>query len=177
MGRYRWSVNKLLATYLNDHYAGATAGVRLAGRSAKRNRDSELGRFLSRLTEEIDGDRRALRSVMSELGVGVNRAKQVAALGSEALARLKPNRRLAAYSPLSRVIELELLELGITGKLAMWRVLVKAVDEPLGSADLPGLIERAESQRSEVERHRVQVAGEAFRRERPAAGRRSGPTR
>ncbi len=38
----------LLATYLNDHLAGATAGRALARRAASNNRDSPLGQFLAR---------------------------------------------------------------------------------------------------------------------------------
>lgn len=101
---------------------------------------------------------------MAELGVGVDRPKQVAAWSAEKLGRLKPNGRLTGYSPLSRLVELEFLALGITGKLAMWRVVADAVDGPRLGADLERLIERAEHQRSEVERWRLRAAAQASRR-------------
>jgi hypothetical protein len=41
----------------------------------------------------------------------------------EIASRLKANGRLIGYSPLSRVLELEGLIMGITGKLEMWRSL------------------------------------------------------
>jgi hypothetical protein len=154
-----------IAIYLNDHLAGATVGVEVARRTLNSNNGNEFGEFLRRLTGEVEDDRQTLRSVMQELGVRVNRAKQAAAWGSEKLGRLKPNGRIVGYSALSRVVELEFLSIGITGKLGMWRVLLRVLDEPLTSADLAALIERAERQRTEVDEYRVRAAVEAFRAE------------
>lgn len=56
---------RLLSTYLNDHLAGATAGLELARRAARSNRGSTYGRVLSELVEEIAEDRSALEAVMS----------------------------------------------------------------------------------------------------------------
>jgi hypothetical protein len=152
-----------IAIYLNDHLAGATVGVEVARRAGNSNKDNEFGAFLRRLTREVEEDREALRSVMSELGVSVNRAKQAAAWGSEKLGRLKPNGQLVGYSPLSRVLELEFLAIGITGKLGMWRALQHVLEAPLTSADLASLIERADRQRTDVEEYRLRAAAEAFR--------------
>jgi hypothetical protein len=154
-----------IAIYLNDHLAGATVGVEVARRTLNSNNGNEFGEFLRRLTGEVEDDRQTLRSVMQELGVRVNRAKQATAWGSEKLGRLKPNGRIVGYSALSRVVELEFLSIGITGKLGMWRVLLRVLDEPLTSADLAALIERAERQRTEVDEYRVRAAVEAFRAE------------
>jgi hypothetical protein len=154
--------DKLFGIYLNDHLAGATAGVEIARRATKSNRGSEYEEFLAALSEEIDSDRRTLRATMDELGVGVDRAKQAAAWSAEKLGRLKPNGRLGGYSPLSRLVELEFLTLGITGKLAMWRVIADTVDTSRVSADIGRMIERAERQRSEVEPHRLRAAEHAF---------------
>jgi hypothetical protein len=151
-----------IAIYLNDHLAGATVGVELARRARNTNKDNELGDFLRRLTREIEGDRQTLRSVMSELGVRVDRAKQAAAWGSEKIGRLKPNGQLVGYSPLSRVVELELLAIGVSGKRGMWRALQHVLEAPLTSADLAFLIERADRQRTELEEYRLRAAAEAF---------------
>jgi hypothetical protein len=158
-----------IAIYLNDHLAGATVGVEIARRTLNSNSDNEFGQFLRRLTGEVEDDRQTLRSVMRELGVRVDRAKQAAAWGSEKLGRLKPNGRLVGYSPLSRVVELEFLLIGITGKLGMWHVLQRVLDEPLTSADLASLIERAERQRTQVDDYRIRAAMEAFRAEPSSA--------
>ena len=64
------------------------------------------------------------------------------------MGRLKPNGQLTGYSPLSRVVELEGLALGMTGKLALWKALRELVDEEprLDAAELERLRERAERQ-------------------------------
>ena len=115
------SASKYLATYLNDHLGGATAGVELVRRAARENEGSELGAFLSELAMEIETDRETLETIMGELGVKPDRAKIAAGWAAEKVGRLKPNAQLRGYSPLSPLVELEGLLVGIQGKLAMWR--------------------------------------------------------
>lgn len=154
----------LIATYLNDHLAGATAGRELARRSAASNRGSDLGRFLADLAGEIDEDRDALLSVMSALGVGTDRIKVLGGWTAEKLGRLKLNGRLLSYSPLSRLVELEGLVLGVSGKLALWQALevIQAGEPRLAKIDLPSLSQRAERQLDELERHRRASVPEAL---------------
>jgi hypothetical protein len=163
-----------LAIYLNDHLAGSTVGVELVRRAAANNRSSEYGRALARLANEIEEDRAALEELMSRLGIGRDRLKLLVSWGAEKAGRAKPNGRLVGYSPLSRLEELELLLLGVTGKLAMWRALrlVQADDERLRDVEFDPLIERAESQRRRIERERLKATREALvASARPAAGR------
>jgi len=154
----------LLAIYLNDHLAGATAGRDLARRAASSNRASEHGRFLEDLALQVDRDRDSLLSLMRELDVGVDHAKVLGGWAAEKLGRLKLNGRLLGYSPLSRVLELEGLTLGVRGKLALWFALLQLQpDEPrLKKAELQKLIGRAETQLTELEKHRLLAAREAF---------------
>jgi len=152
---------KLLGIYLNDHLAGSVVGVELAKRAAASNEGSELGTFLDGLVTEIEGDRDALKSIMEHLGVTENRVKMPIAWTAEKLGRLKPNGQLTGYSPLSRLIELEGLALGVTGKLGLWRSLA-ATRSDLGGFGLETLIERAESQRDALEARRVEAAKLAF---------------
>jgi hypothetical protein len=153
--------DKLLGIYLNDHLAGSVVGVELAKRAAAQNEGSELGDFLAVLAEDIEEDRNALKSIMDHVGVGENRVKVPIAWAAEKVGRLKPNGQLTGYSPLSRLVELEGLALGVTGKLALWRSLA-ATRSDLGSFGLETLIERAESQRDGLEKHRVKAARDAF---------------
>jgi hypothetical protein len=154
----------LLATYLNDHLAGATAARELARRSAASNRDTAYGPFLEQLAEEIQEDRASLLAIMRGLGIGVDHLKVVGGWGAEKLGRLKPNGRLLSYSPLSRVVELEALALGVTGKLALWRTLelLEPREAGLRRFDLGALIDRAQRQRDGLEAHRLRAAAEAF---------------
>lgn len=154
----------MLAIYLNDHLAGATVGAELSKRAAGSNRGTDYGPFLDGLTTEIAEDRQTLLEVMRALGIGVDRLKVLGAWGAEKLGRLKPNGRLLGYSPLSRVVELEALALGISGKRAMWRTLEQLVPEhpELASFDIAGLAQRAQTQLERLEPHRLRAAAEAL---------------
>ena len=157
------SPSKYLATYLNNHLMGATLGVELVRRAAGENEGSELGAFLSGLAGEIAEDRDTLLAIMSELGVKPDRLKVAAGWTSEKVGRLKPNAQLRGYSPLSPLVELEGLLIGIQGKLAMWRVLGDVAQElGLDRARLDALAARAERQQADVERHRREVGRRAL---------------
>ena len=155
--------SKYLATYLNDHLLGATAGTELARRAARENEGSEVGTFLSGLAAEIGEDRATLRALMAELGVKEDHAKVAAGWAAEKVGRLKPNAQLRGYSPLSPLVELEGLLIGIQGKLAMWRALAGVADEVgLDRERLETLSVAAERQQDDVERHRLAVARTAL---------------
>jgi hypothetical protein len=153
-----------LGTYLNDHLAGATVGVELARRAAGSNRGTTYGETLSRLAEEIAEDRRTLEAVMKRLGIGRDRAKTTLAWGGEKLGRLKLNGQLVGYSPLSRLVELEGLSIGVEGKLLMWQALAQLApnDRRLADFDFDELVKRARSQRRRLERQRMNALREAL---------------
>ena len=153
--------HKLLGIYLNDHFAGSVVGVELARRAAGSNAGTELGAFLERLVGEIESDRDALASLMEAQGVGRDPLKRGGAWVAEKLGRLKLNGRLTGYSPLSRLIELEGLMLGVTGKLGLWRALIAADVEAPEGVDLGALVASAERQRNELEEWRLRAAREA----------------
>jgi hypothetical protein len=88
---------------------------------------------------------------MESLGVGRDRFKPAGAWVAEKLGRLKPNGQLRGYSPLSRLIELEGLYMGISGKARLWKVLESTVGDRLPEAGFAALAERADRQRAEVE--------------------------
>ena len=156
---------KNLGIYLNDHLAGAVAGVELAKRAARNNQGSEWGAFLERLSDEIEADRTELVKLMDALGVKQDVLKDAAAWLGEKVGRLKLNGQLVGYSELSRLVELDGLALGITGKLALWRVL-KAADIAqvrTSGVDLDALEERARKQRDELEDYRLRAGVAALR--------------
>jgi hypothetical protein len=155
---------KLLGIYLNDHLAGATAGLELVKRARGENEGSELGDVLAHLADEIEADRRALEGVMEDLDIGRDHPKVLAAWVAEKVGRLKPNGQILGYSPLSKLIELEGLALGIQGKLSLWRALIEiaAEDDRLDPDYLGRLAERAQRQRDQVEQQRLLAAREAF---------------
>ena len=155
---------KLLGIYLNDHLGGSAAGLALAQRCLRANRGTELGAFLEDLVREIEEDKQALIRLMVRLDLKRSAAKQVAGLLVERLGRLKLNGQLTGYSDLSRLLELEGLTIGVRGKHALWENLRAAgVQEHVPEFDLGTLIERAESQLSGLERHRLAAAAKALK--------------
>ena len=157
-----------LSIYLNDHLAAATAAANLARRAAGTNEGTEYGRGLESVAEEIEDDRAALVGLMQRLSVGQDHLKTALAWSAEKAGRLKLNGQLRGYSPLSRLEEIEVLSLGVEGKLALWRALRRThgSDPRLAGVDLDELIDRARSQRRRLERQRIRAADEALR-ERP----------
>ncbi|HEX4464079.1 MAG TPA: hypothetical protein VH042_05495 [Solirubrobacterales bacterium] len=149
----------LLAIYLNDHLAGATAGVELARRLRASNRDDpEFGPALAEVCAEIEADRETLESVMAWLGVGQSKLKPLAAVLGERLGRLKLNGQLRGYSPLSRLDELELLQIGVAGKRRLWRALEHTHADDLSSFELGALAERATGQLRRLEALHLKAA-------------------
>jgi hypothetical protein len=156
---------KYLRIYLQDHLAGSTAGLELARRTRGAHEGHPVyGAPLAKIADEIEADRRQLQGIMEDLGFGGDRLKIVAAWGLEKVGRLKLNGELTSYSPLSRVIELEGLLTGITGKKGLWLALLELVEvEPrLDRERLERLRDRAEDQRARVEKLREKAAREAF---------------
>jgi hypothetical protein len=156
--------SSMLATYLNDHLAGATAGLELVRRAGGQNEGTPLGRFLEGLAAEIEEDRETLIGVMASLDVGRDRLKVAAGWLGEKAGRLKPNNRLFGYSPLSRLIELEGLALGVEGKRGLWQVLSSLNDPRLAEFDFEALLERARTQRDALQERRLAAALDAFER-------------
>jgi hypothetical protein len=157
--------HKLLSIYLNDHLAGATAGRELARRVAASNRSDADGSLLQALAAEVDEDRESLLALMRTLGVGTDRVKVVAGWAGEKLGRLKLNGRLLGYSPLSRLVEIEGLLLGVRGKQKLWDALLALADEEpaLDAGQLDRLQSRARRQFEQLDDCHRRAVDEAFR--------------
>ncbi|MDP9295237.1 MAG: hypothetical protein M3O88_00900 [Actinomycetota bacterium] len=153
---------KLVKIYLNDHLAGSVVGRELAKRCLANNRDTPLGRYLETFLEQQAEDQETLQRVMRRLRVRRTRWKLAAAWGAERVGRIKLNGRISSYSPLSRLIELEGLLLGVEGKRAAWSSLRYLGLQPLAGLDLDALIRRSEDQQARFERFRLQAASEAL---------------
>jgi hypothetical protein len=161
--------SRLLAIYLNDHWAGSTGGLELAKRTAGANEGTEYGPFLAQLADEIEEDRDALGRVMDEFGVRKDPVKQAGGWLAEKVGRAKLNGQLVGYSPLSRLVELEGLHLGVSTKLSLWQILRATFGPQAGGADMEALIVRAQAQLDGLEELRVRAAAESFAEEEQAA--------
>jgi hypothetical protein len=164
--------DRFLAIYLNDHLAGATLGVELARRLRSSNQgDAEFGEPLARLCAEIEEDRRTLVRLMEHRAISCDRVKPVLAKVAERLGRLKLNGRIRGYSPLSRVLELEVLSGMVGGKLQLWNALEQSFGRSLDGFDFHDLAARADSQGQRLEDLHLAAARRALP---PATGSRQG---
>ena len=151
----------LIATYLNDHLAAATAGVELIRRAAG-NHDGDRGVQLGTLADEIAEDREALRDLMQRLEVPESTVKKAAGWLGEKAGRLKPNDHLVTRSPLSDVLEIEMLRAGTAARICGFQVLraVAVEDGRLSREELERLIERADDQAERLYKIHLQLAQE-----------------
>ncbi|MDQ3957483.1 MAG: hypothetical protein M3273_04085 [Actinomycetota bacterium] len=154
----------LLAIYLNDHFAGAVVGLELAKRTLGNNRGTEYEAFLEQLVDDIHDDQVTLGRIIERSGIAKSPVKPGLAWVSEKVGRLKLNGAITGYSPLSRLLELEALRLGIEGKLALWRSLAEAPASgaQVTAEELQELARRAEAQIELVEEHRLRAARAAL---------------
>lgn len=162
---------ELLAIYLNDHLSGATAGLELFRRAAQGQQGRDPDNALSDLAKQIEQDRDSLIQIMTDLGVPTDRSKVALGWLAEKAGRLKPNGHLFSRSPLSDVLELESMLLGVQGKAACWRTLRTLADndQRLYADHLDTLLERAEQQSTVLEQLRLAAAGRVFPTEQTTA--------
>ena len=144
--------SRLLRIYLQDHHAASAGGVALSSRA--------LGSHHP-LAKQIARDRESLERVMRQLSIAPSAVKVGVVRFAERVGRLKLNGRLFKRSPLSRVIELETLVVGVRGKEALWTALQTA-DVSLRDVDLGALAESARAQGAELEALRLSAARAAF---------------
>lgn len=159
------SSKKLLEIYLDDHAAGAAAGLSLARRLFENNKNTEWADRLRDLTGQIEEDERTLNEIRDALGFEGGQAKRYLALAGERVGRLKPNGRLVTYSPLSRLLECEAMEAGVSAKKRLWATLAEGADHlpELSEYDFEALTARAEAQISVLTSFHANAASAAFR--------------
>ena len=139
----------LLEIYLQDHVAGSTGGRELAKRLAEREKSSELGATLRTLHEDIETDAKTLLEIVEALDFSPHAPiKAGLAWIGEKLSRGKLNGRIVRRSPLSLVMELEGLTMGVSGKRALWESLavLQRNDHRLSRFDMRTLLARADDQ-------------------------------
>lgn len=151
-----------LAIYLNDHLGGAQIAVQLLEAMSSQHEDATFRSLAASLLTEIQADNATLHSITEEVGGAPSTAKIAGGWLLEKASRLKLGHTGSTNFELFE--SLELLALGIHGKLCLWKALGVA------SAAVPGLrgyhfeqlIERASSQYEQVEAARLALAARVF---------------
>jgi hypothetical protein len=149
-----------LATYLNDHRAGAAMAIEMLEALSERHRGSELGAFASDLLARVREDREVLERLVERVGTPNLLKEAVAWLGEKA-ARIKLR---GLEEPLGIFEALEALGLGIAGKRALWESLavVAPRDSRLLEVDFTRLAAAAQRQLDEVNAERLRRAPAAL---------------
>jgi hypothetical protein len=155
----------LLQTYLGDHLAGATGGSARFGRMADAYADTPLGPALRRIADEVTDEREWLRETSYRLGVSPSVLKRVGIAVTERVGRLKPNGRLSRPSPLSAVIELDVMRGAVSAKRGLWETLDIWADElELDREQLRRLLAQADEQIATLTRLGAVAREQAFAR-------------
>lgn len=111
----------LLRIYLNDHLALIVGELQLAERCFRSNsKQEELGRFLMKLVGDLRIERQIVEELIRQSGARPDLVKQGTAWLAEKFGRLKMNGSWLEYSNLSRLLEMETLEVAARERLAFW---------------------------------------------------------
>jgi hypothetical protein len=155
-----------LATYLSEHFGGASAAVNLLVRLESVYPGSETARFIAALRRQVEEDRATLAELMQRLAIRPSRTRQAVGLVAAKIGQGKLRLDDRSRGPLFWLEALEVISLGISGKIALWRALNTAAghDPSLQLiVDFRALEERAAVQRDSVELLRLEIATIAFR--------------
>ncbi|MGB7498216.1 MAG: hypothetical protein WBR26_24895 [Candidatus Acidiferrum sp.] len=151
-----------LISYLHDHLAGASYAIDLIESLRDHYNQEPLGQFAAQLHREITEDRDTLTAMAQRFGTGSSSLKDGAAWLSEKASKVKLQH--SDPSGLGTFEALEFLQIGIYGKLALWRALsaISGGEVRLTGFDFDDLQSRAQKQIASVEQHRLAEALKIF---------------
>jgi hypothetical protein len=147
-----------LVTYVNDHLGGARIALQLLEAMRDQHDDQRFRDFAAVLLPEIQAGDRTLRFIAEKIGSGFSAVKEVGGWLLEKATRLKLGHTGSADFAMFE--SLELMVLGIHGKLCLWKALQVASgpDSRLREFDFEELIGRAQQQYDKVESERLKLA-------------------
>jgi hypothetical protein len=149
-----------LVTYLHDRLAGARFAVSLLEDLSVQTVDADTAVLAASLLSPIRQDRAVVESLLADLGEDPSALKEAAAWLTQKASRLK----LTLSNPEGIFEAVELLTLGVLGKLALWNTLrtLEPLDMGPTHLDLAALCAGAESQHAALEALRRRLAIKAF---------------
>ena len=155
-------MSEALITYLNDHLGGAQIALELLEAMRDQHDDPKFRDFARELLPQIQEDDDTLRSINEKIGGTSSKAKLAGGWLLEKAARLKLGH--TGSTDFEMFESLELLALGIQGKLCLWKALQAASkrDSRLRDYSYDELISRAQQQYDTVENQRLNLAQAIF---------------
>ncbi len=153
-----------LATYLNDHLAGAVGALELVEHMTKAHAHTPLAQVLTELHREISQDKTVVEDLLRQLDGGESKTRRAAAWLAEKAAEFKLRLDAPGDNAFGRMEAFEALSLGIEGKRSLWLALATVAETTpvLQRLDLSRLTARAVEQRGQVEAERLKAAAEAL---------------
>ena len=147
-----------LVTYLTDHLGGAQVAIELLEAMCEKHDDEKFREFAEALLPEIHADDQILQSIAEKVGKDSSVVKKAGGWLVEKFARLKLGHTGSTDFELFE--SLELLAVGIQGKLCLWKALQAASgsEARLREYDFAELVRRAEQQYANVESQRLNLA-------------------
>ena len=155
---------KNLRTYLNDHLAASVTAIKLLSRLQSLNGQEDLPRFAGEMRLEIEQDQGELKKLMQRLRITKSRTRMATAWFAHQLTDLKMRFDDPRDHRLRRLEMLELVEVGLEGKRALWQALSAAshAAPELRGPDYHQLTNRAQNQHDRIETARLVSARNAF---------------
>jgi hypothetical protein len=153
-----------VATYLNDHLAGAVAIVDLLAHVAAAHTGTDTGRFATELRADIVADQAELESLMARLQIAQSTPRKATGWIAEKVTQVKLWLDDPGGGPLRLLEAFDAVAVGIEGKRALWRALAaaSAAAPRLRGPDYDRLATRAEDQQRRVETVRLAAARTAL---------------
>lgn len=154
-----------LTVYLNDHLAGSLSALELLEHLLTLHSGPER-ETLVKLRNNIEEDQEVLRQLLQALGGKESPMRKAAAWLTEKIGQVKLKFDDPRNGGLRELEALEVLTLGIQGKLSLWRALAAVSDTvpQLRALDLPRLQQRAQDQFELAEKLRLRSARVALAR-------------
>ncbi|MDQ6612859.1 MAG: hypothetical protein M3Y64_10530 [Gemmatimonadota bacterium] len=153
-----------LSTYLRDHLAGADAAVEIMDHIESSHGEASAGAAVRQVRPEILADRAELARLVETLGHSASTPRRVFGWLAEKTVELKLKIDDPSDGQLRLLESLEILSLGIEGKLGLWKALdgSTAGARVGGTTDYNRLIQRAQLQRELIEAERLRAARALF---------------
>jgi hypothetical protein len=153
-----------IAIYLKDHLAGSEAALEILDHLERTHGTGMVGDMVRRLRPEFIGERQELARLLDQLDASTSVPRRVFGWLSEKALELK----LIADDPGDGTLRLleavETLELGVHGKLGLWKALAanEQLVPVLSMVQYEPLIRQAEAQETLIESVRLDAAQSAF---------------
>lgn len=156
--------NENLATYLFDHFAGSEAALEMMENLEKVYPDSQVATVVARIRPELEYERDVLRKILDAMQAKPSTTRRVAGWLSEKVVEFKLRVDDPSSAALRLLESVEMLSIGISGKIALWKALdgAKSAEPVLLDVDYQRLLEMANTQHALVESVRMNAAREAF---------------